>query len=1284
MATPTLKDSGSISYINIQDVRAFTSAENAKNDFRFFRYTQNFPSDEDYGNPTGQPGAGNTRISGIQLQTLAKCLVDFYGYDLTEVAFDGDLADSDSIENKEYKSTSALSKTVGELQNGRGKISESKNLKIQIIKRYNPKFAAKKTNQELGSSKIELEDVAGEQIGVVGPVTYNFIIRQAIYKWFENTYLNNADSYLNKSLPKLNDSWSTKQIPQDLGYYLYVSSYGNANQQPYPTIGVLLDDTSGISNDDAILKARSYIDFLLFRDTSSLAKNNIYKVVRSKTDKESAPTRICVFADLAEVLYCPMTTPNLAIIDMIRAGISYLHTYKKEFVASQQNNDTVQSIKDSIPVPSDKFLSLSDKIDKTAFRFKEPDSLQTDAEFFSLTNAQTQDYKEQYDLITQDLLSSHFNHTNEISDRINTERTLRKNILLRNYPSSPINERVQFYYDSNFNILAASFIKNPVASVQQQQPEDETKCITKKNNFNLTIVEITEIESLLDKLTGENESSKCIKLNEKTVLFITEFFIKEFYRDYQKIKAAVESGLTSDKDKKKIPNSDEIFLTDDFSKVKVDYLYSYDKNTLLQNAIDNKATLQFVKLKSSNFWTNNYELIASLSEGTFDNFLTFHYPELIHNPSEEKKEPDPEKPSAKEPEAEPIPFERLKLPTGKGILSIPNDVDLSTKLEIKDLLSEDCFVALAKQIGNGRAADALKTLYSVLRYLDLEYLISLALNNALAELEKLAQGTGDKDTKDSILKSIDQVKQCIPPAQPPAKVLTDPEENFSDIAKRLFLFGLLNVPKIPYLFTADFLQQLKKNITNIIIQIIIEFVTQLINSIIEEIKKKLCAPLNLTADVSSNKSVNPNASKKLNPPNVGSPAGDDLTDLTNKCSYEELLSTNPNISKNQIYGVARDIYNTSITNAEFDSYFAGLSSILETQQIIDSLSNNIDNSLYAVIKKYSEPFEKFNQILFNKGTTSAFFSFLSRYVDLTPCYEQLLLDNRFPNYCFDDTDPSLALTDQEILDQANDLLNQITGLCNVVSNDSLSERLKNISYLDEQAKNAISAGANSIISTANNNFSLLKQSYDQSFETINLLNDYINAHNGAVLNVLLDSSKFQTTTNDVIIKLLVEIKNGKLQFTETGKIYNNSKINVGIQETLILTNTYSKNSVSNSDAIGGLIIEDKSKIFSFGDIINEEGKKIIASSTKTFRILNGGKFLKLPKNKEYFMQIFFDNTRFLQNIPEQQAKQTKNYYYVYNNLLNNSEKNVDKKVENIKKYKELEQALEIFLTDTKV
>lgn len=1285
MAKPVLKNSGDINYINIDEVRKFTSAANAKNNFRFFRYSQGFASENDYGNQQGiKGGKPDIKISGIQLQTLAKCLVDFFGYDLSDVSFDGSLADDNQIPNTKYKNISPISKAVGEIQSGRGKLAESVNLKVQIIKRYGGSKYAKKTNTELSSEKIELEDATPEQIGVIGPVTYNFIIRQAIYKWFSNTYLNNQSSFLNKSLSRLDSGWSTQEIPSDLGYFIYVSSKGNPNQQPYPTIGVLLDDFNDISDQNAIENAKNYIDSLLFRDTTSLVQQNIYKVVRSKSDKPSNPTRICVYADLAEVLYATQTKPNLYIIDMIKAGISYLYKYKKEFNPS--NNSTIQSIRNSIPIPSDKFLPIQEKINNEVFRFKEPDSLQKDAEFFSIASAQVQDYKEQYDIDTQDLLSSHFNNTTEIAERVESERTIKKNILLRDYPSSPINERVQFFYDQNYNLLASSFVKNPVSATQNPVPEDKNACITSQNNSNLTILTITEVSDLLTNLSGENESTKCIQLNEKTVLFITEFFIKQFFRDYDKIKAAVESGLTAQADKKKIPEADEIFITNDFSKVKVDYLYCYDKNTLLEKTVDEKVTLQFVKLKTSNNWTNNFESLARVSSGdvNLDTFITYHYPEITHNPSEEKKKPE-EPPTGTETKEKPVEkivkVERLKVPS--GIVVVPNDIDLSTSLQIKDLLSEDCFASFIEILNRNANVDfILAEVYKYLKFLDIEYLINLAQNAALEELKKLAKGFLDQETKTSILNSIDQIKQCVPPPISSAKPLNSGGINLDDLLKLFSFFALLNVPKIPYLFTADFLQTLKKKIPEIILQIILEIIIQLVNKLIAEIKKYLCAPFNLTAEISSKKLVSPTATRKLNPPEVGESSGDALSELTEKCSYDELFSSNINISKNQIYSIARDVYKVSIANSEFDTYFSGLSSILDTQQIIDTLSNNIEDSLFAVIKNYNQQFGNFDQIIFNRKTTSSFFSLFARYVDLTPCYEQLLLDKRSGSYCFDDTNPSENFSGQEILDKANDLLNEITDLCDITNGTSLNEKLKNLSYLDQQAKDAISAGATSIISRSFENYKTLKQSFLDSYETINLLAEFVSLHTGFFIgNIIKSNSTFQASPKDALIQLLVETNNNKLAFTELGVFYKNGQIIVSEQDKYLFSsyNTRKDNEKIPSyveNEFVELSVEESLRIINFSDTINFNNNNIIKKGIKTKFNKTSEKLFTIKKDKEVFSKIFFDDTRFLQNIPENTAQQVKNYYYVYNNLLNNSDKNTDKKIQNLKKYVDLEKQLE--------
>ena len=115
--------------------------------------------------------------------------------------------------------------------------------------------------------------------------------------------------------------------------------------------------------------------------------------------------------------------------------------------------ETIESINNSISIPSDKFLAIQEKINNESFKFKDPgpDELLEDAKLFSLANDQTQEYKQQYDIKVQDLLTSHFNNTSEIAQRIKSERELKKNLYVRDYPASPVQERVQFFYDSNYN-----------------------------------------------------------------------------------------------------------------------------------------------------------------------------------------------------------------------------------------------------------------------------------------------------------------------------------------------------------------------------------------------------------------------------------------------------------------------------------------------------------------------------------------------------------------------------------------------------------------------------------------------------------------------------------------------------------------------------------------------------------------------------------------------------------------------------------------------------------------
>jgi hypothetical protein len=1292
-----------IQTIDIGLVREFTGAEKAKKEnFRFFRYSQDYPSDLDYGNEEGKAGGSkHTRISGIQLQTFAKCLIDFFDYDLNDIKYDANLNDAESIQNKFYKGSS-LSATVGEIQSGRGKpgiASVSKELKLQIIKRYRPNYAKGKTDTELLSEVIELEQIAAEQVGVIGPVTYNFIVRQAIYQWFKNTYLNDQSSFLSKSLPILDSyTWQTTQVDENLKYSIFVSSVGQPKNKPYPTICAIFDIDGEVNDADVINRAKDAVDSLLLRDTSSLVKENIYSIEKAAKIRDEEPTRVCVYADLAEVLYCPMTAPNLAVIDMIKAGISYLHQHPVEFSKTPDVDSTTQTIRRSIVVPSSKFNGLDDKIDSETFYFTTKpqedmqDMLIKDAVLFGLTQQTDTIYTKPYELVLQDLLSTHYKYTNEIAARLESERRLKKNVLLRTYPSAPFNENVKFYYDKNYNLLAASFRKN-ATKPKTEVPVDDGKCITIQNNINLTIPNIEGEESILDYLT-ENTYTK---LNDQTVLFITEFFIREYaipsdiYTDnkdlYNKIKADIQKDINDNwaknlkpeekeenpivKNTKKIPPKQDLFLESDYSRIKVDYLYVYNKNFLLEeDAEDPTATLQLVKLKSSNFWTNVLDKIPN-EQASLDGFLRKHYPYLKHDSN---PPPSTDKEKKKEPEIPKVKFERLK--TEK--LSIPNQIDLSDKLKIDDLLSGDCFAALIGLL-NRKFPDAsnlikqIDSIFTIINSLDWCYLINLALNEKNLSLGDLIKklSSDDEETqklKQSISDSMDAIQQCIPPKPP---------EHVGDISKSEDAFRvpcellLFNYPKIPYLFSADFLQILKRMIIEFITQLILELIIQALNQLIDKIKRELCKPNDKTASAL----VKTPKPKKLPiypaPDDVSGPSG---------CSIVELLSVNPSISKNQIYSVTRSYFNCEeISNSEFEVYFSGLSTILETQEVIDLFSNNITEQLFSIIKNYSskKEFLKFSKLVFNLSTTSNFFRFLSKYVDLFPCYEQLANDLTDPNYCFDPPREQGQLSNEEILAEANNLLGQITDLCASINGNTVADKIKSPVMLDEEAKKAISSGIQNIISSTYNNFSLVKKNSLNSFETIKIFNDMIGTFQMSKINKTVDYKKNNSLYADSFTDILFE--NGKTSklFDAYNKAVVLRKSNLPVGGTKNYRSSVSVVSIGSSIFKTGEEIVYNNKIL-YTDSIQIIPKTTITNETKT-SISTKGAFSLSDYKVEEFSNIFFDDARFknIYEIGEEKAKEVKNYYYVYNNLLDNSRKtNV---VEDLKKYKEVKEELERFI-----
>jgi hypothetical protein len=347
-------------------------------------------------------------------------------------------------------------------------------------------------------------------------------------------------------------------------------------------------------------------------------------------------------------------------------------------------------------------------------------------------------------------------------------------------------------------------------------------------------------------------------------------------------------------------------------------------------------------------------------------------------------------------------------------------------------------------------------------------------------------------------------------------------------------------------------------------------------------------------------------------------------------------------------------------------------------------SNNIDEKLYSLIKNYSnkKDFAKFSKLVFNLSTTSNFFRFLSKYVDLTPCYEQLAQDTVDPNYCFDPPREQGDYSSEEILARANDLIGQITDLCASLSSNqsAIFDKLKSPVLLDEEAKNAISSGMQNIIATAYNNFILLKQNSINSFETIKVFNDMVSSFNMSKIQKTFEIKKNFPNYFDAFTNILFTAEQPSL----VAKSYENLKVsrksNIQIQIGTATT-YYSDVTAKKSDQI----------FYDQKNLTNQsEGEIIIPKSSdkikeiKTF-INTGGAFTISGYNVEDFSKIFFDDYRFkvYKNIvsepDREKARKQKNYYYVYDNLLNNS-KNTNI-IEDLKKYKQVKEQLEEFIKD---
>jgi hypothetical protein len=584
--------------------------------------------------------------------------------------------------------------------------------------------------------------------------------------------------------------------------------------------------------------------------------------------------------------------------------------------------------------------------------------------------------------------------------------------------------------------------------------------------------------------------------------------------------------------------------------------------------------------------------------------------------------------------------------------------------------------------------DAFNSIYNIINSLDVCNLINAALSLVIDAFNSLTEKIGlsvlNVDNKLlpyyeeflAVENSIQNTKKLLAECVPPKPIESASDKNTKDeILRDACEFALYNIGKIPYFITADILKFLKEKIIELILQFVMSLVIEFLNSLIKQLNS-LCVDKDKTSPAIT--------TAPLKKPLLKAPS-DALDDLAEKCSITGLLSANPNITRTQIYNVVRAIYKlTKITNTDFDSYFSGITSTLNSQEIINLFSDNVDDIQYALMKNFTnnKQYVKFTFLFSNKTIFKSFFSFLSRYVDLTPCYEQLAKDRTESDYCFTGQD-ILDIPPEELLSKANDLSKEVSDLCSLLKPDSANQAVAGAVSaavsLENEAKKAISLGAYSIIENYYNSFEQLKKQLTDSYNSIFLLNKTIHDLNFISLSSFIS---LKTTSGDVIVPQIVyfDQEESAIKYTQLGKDYVSSKLarfdnDDGTNKNVLVTFTpledaqfevnNQKISFSSKYSIDGESTQKQIIPATFSALIKDTKKTELVPKTSK---------KDFTKDSPKVLDIFFDPTRFIKG-----SKDPKNYYYVYDNLLSNSEKNSAAEIESLKKYKDIKIELENFL-----
>lgn len=742
----------------------------------------------------------------------------------------------------------------------------------------------------------------------IDPIIYECVTKLAFYEWHRENFINNSglkDTIVEKnlfdgSIVRWQDATKKSEVKA------FIDKDGGPFYSGYPTICVIMEndakDASKINQDDVVKIAKEFVESLFKRklpDGATLITNGAVlkpetiKKYPLQTSKElpyvAAPvqrngihkTKICVGFDYSYVILQPRSVMETEKLDAVKVGINYFLN-KKDAVPvtfeTTEDIDAISAIKENVKKVADTLTKLAAPIKKGPplyFNDAHIDHLAKEIYFYNYDseNVAKRILKKQYSPKKLDL-NFHSLSIREVYESIVEIYKKQRETdpqFVGKYEPAVINEAITFVYDETFNLLAIVSKKSlDKAIVGDAKIKKEVKNVIPFDNISFygdyyTLQELT-LSSNYSFVNGIKNKEDLNQGIDGDVLMVTDFFVKQFQENYDKIITPAEYA------KYIYANDNQALINQVENNLKKNNMFKQAENGPALNMstpyvaprdyfvdkVSHPAFYPYILFKSINYFfilgplltdrekTPSLEFLSDSSKKfdqyfnkepkTLQTFLDrFHYPPLVVKPSA-KKEKD-ERPSK-----EPIEKKKENAPGAEKQVDI-SDYNSATKAYFQEVLLVDAqvseYACLNDLMGSLRGeGDLLTNLFEfLLTKFPWRQLLMNMVADQIEELKKLAPSnlSNLSDIEKALLcvENLDELRANF-------LRLKDAFLNFDDVIKA----DLPEIPAmaiIPYVPILDFMAAFKRKLIESIIEVIVELLSVIAGASIKELLKSCSA-----------------------------------------------------------------------------------------------------------------------------------------------------------------------------------------------------------------------------------------------------------------------------------------------------------------------------------------------------------------------------------------------------------------------------------------------------------